>query len=669
MAASLYTRLQADVDEHIRTSELPRLLGQTSDPTLYLSLVNTVWQEHCEHMIMIRSIFLYLDRTYLMQTQGLRSLWDMGLTLFRAHITTNEEVVRKTLTGLLRTIERERNGETVNRGLMKSLLRMFTALGQYNEAFERPFLEASNAYYKEEGCRKIQEIDVADYLKHVEGRLAEEADRVIQYLDVNTKKPIIMVVERQLLETHVADILAKGFSVLMNETRVDDLGRMYQLLARVSSLEKLRASFKDYIKATGVDIVTHPEKDATMVQDLLDFKARADSILDQSFHHNEAFAYGLKEAFEQAINSRQNRPAELVAKYIDARLKSGGSKGMSEEETESLFDRLMVLFRYIQGKDVFEAFYKKDLAKRLLLGKSSSIDTEKSMITRIKAECGSSFTSKLEGMFKDVALSKDLMDAFAAWQEVQAGKGAMITRPTIDINVSVLTTGFWPPYAPVEVKLPKEFIEVQDLFKSFYMSKYSGRRLQWQNSLGHCVLKANFPAGRKEIIVSLFQTAILMLFNDGKQVEYQEIAELTGIETKELRNTLASLTLGKAKVLNKEPKTKDIGDEDVFTFNSKFSAKLFRIKINSVQMKETAEEQTKTQEKVFEDRQYQVDAAIVRIMKMRKTLTHNLLMSEIIGQIKFQAKPADLKKRIESLIEREYLERDPNNPQLYTYLA
>jgi cullin-4 len=37
-----------------------------------------------------------------------------------------------------------------------------------------------------------------------------------------------------------------------------------------------------------------------------------------------------------------------------------------------------------QGKDVFEAFYKKDLAKRLLLGKSASVDSEKSMLTKLK---------------------------------------------------------------------------------------------------------------------------------------------------------------------------------------------------------------------------------------------------------------------------------------------
>lgn len=59
----------------------------------------------------------------------------------------------------------------------------------------------------------------------------------------------------------------------------------------------------------------------------------------------------------------------------------------------------------LQAKDVFEAFYKKDFAKRLLMDKSSSIDIEKSMIAKLKAECGAQYTSKLEGMFKDEQVS------------------------------------------------------------------------------------------------------------------------------------------------------------------------------------------------------------------------------------------------------------------------
>ena len=50
------------------------------------------------------------------------------------------------------------------------------------------------------------------------------------------------------------------------------------------------------------------------------------------------------------------------------------------------------------------------------------------------------------------------------------------------------------------------------------------------------------------------------------------------------------------------------------------------------------EEQASTHERVFQDRQYQIDAAIVRIMKMRKNLNHNNLITELFNQLKFPVK-------------------------------
>ena len=102
----------------------------------------------------------------------------------------------------------------------------------------------------------------------------------------------------------------------------------------------------------------------------------------------------------------------------------------------------------------------------------------------------------------------------------------------------------------------------------------------------------------------------------------------------------------------KVPRGRDVEDDDKFAYNKDFSHHLYSVKINQVQMKETNEEQKATEERVFQDRQYQIDAAIVRIMKMRKTLSHTLLLNELYTQLRFPVKPADLKKRIESLIDR-----------------
>ncbi|GLD47324.1 cullin-4A [Lates japonicus] len=212
-------------------------------------------------------------------------------------------------------------------------------------------------------------------------------------------------------------------------------------------------------------------------------------------------------------------------------------------------------------------------------------------------------------------------------------------------------------------------VKLQEVFKLFYLGKHSGRKLQWQPTLGHAVLKAEFKEGKKELQVSLFQTLVLLMFNEGEEFSMEEIRTATGIEEGELRRTLQSLACGKARVLNKNPRGKDVEDGDRFNFNNDFKHKLFRIKINQIQMKETVEEQVSTTERVFQDRQYQIDAAVVRIMKMRKTLSHNLLVSELYNQLKFPVKPGDLKKRIESLIDRDYMERDKETPNQYHYVA
>jgi hypothetical protein len=63
------------------------------------------------------------------------------------------------------------------------------------------------------------------------------------------------------------------------------------------------------------------------------------------------------------------------------------------------------------------------------------------------------------------------------------------------------------------------------------------------------------------------------------------------------------------------------------------------------------------------------DAAVVRIMKARRSLSHRLLVGELGAQLSFPLRPADLKKRLESLIDREYLARDVGDANVYNYLA
>ena len=100
----------------------------------------------------------------------------------------------------------------------------------------------------------------------------------------------------------------------------------------------------EYVKKRGSVIVINPEKDKTMVQELLEFKDKLDVIMVVCFSANEQFIVGMKEAFETFVNRRQNKPAELIAKFVDSKLKAG-NKEATEDQMERILDKIMVIFR------------------------------------------------------------------------------------------------------------------------------------------------------------------------------------------------------------------------------------------------------------------------------------------------------------------------------------
>ncbi|GJD05562.1 Cullin-4A [Galdieria sulphuraria] len=470
----LFEKLQEEVEQHVAI-QINSLQGYSHESETFLYGVSKVWEEHCNQMKLIRSIFLFLDRSFVLHNAPVRSLWDMGLKVFRKYLQQNSEVEKKTVQSTIALITAERKGESIPQDLVKDMIRMFTALEIYGESFEKAFLDASSEYYNNEGNVLLQQYDIYTYLKHVEIRLSEEVNRVVHYLDRITKAPLIQLVENCLLESHTVEILDKGFDNMMEENRQEDLARLYRLLARVHQLDQVKKYLGIYTKSTGARIIQDPEKDNELVQLILDMKDKVDSIVSNCFDKNETFQYAVKESFESFVNMRQNKPAELTAKYIDQILRTG-NKGYTEEELEGTLDKVLQFFRFIHGKDVFEAFYKKDLAKRLLLGKSASLDLEKTMISKLKAECGAGFTSKLEGMFKDIDLSQDIMKAFyesLEWKHC---------GNEVDLSVVVLTSSYWPQSTCGDVKLSKELLKLQNAFSRFYLNKYAGRKLTWNHS-------------------------------------------------------------------------------------------------------------------------------------------------------------------------------------------
>ena len=667
----LYSGLVTTMTSHL--SDISTSI-EAAQGELFLEELNRKWLDHNKALQMIRDILMYMDRTFIPSTHK-TPVHELGLNLWRDVVIHSSKTQIRLQDTLLELVHRERNGEVINRGLMRSVIKMLMDLGSsvYQDDFEQHFLEVSANFYGLESQQYIESCDCGDYLKKAERRLNEEMERVSHYLDARSLEKITNVVEKEMIENHMHRLVHMENSGLVNmlvNDKYDDLGRKYNLFRRVANggLLIVRDVMTSYIRDTGKQLVTDPERlkdPVDFVQRLLDLKDKYDKIISLAFNNDKTFQNALNSSFEYFINLNARSP-EFISLFVDDKLRKG-LKGVSEEDVEIVLDKVMMLFRYLQEKDVFEKYYKQHLAKRLLAGKTISDDAERSLIVKLKTECGYQFTSKLEGMFTDMKTSQDTMQGFHESLGAELGDSPSLT-------VQVLTTGSWPTQPSATCNLPAEILGVCEKFRSYYLGTHTGRRLSWQTNMGTADLKAIFGKGQKhELNVSTYQMCVLMLFNNADRLSYKEIEQATEIPASDLKRCLQSLACARVKsVLRKEPIGRDIAEDDAFSVNDKFSSKLYKVRISTVAaQRESEPENQETRQRVEEDRKPQIEAAIVRIMKSRRVLDHNNIVAEVIKQLqsRFLPNPVVIKKRIESLIEREFLERDKNDRKLYRYLA
>ncbi|ESW23215.1 hypothetical protein PHAVU_004G027900 [Phaseolus vulgaris] len=666
----LYTGLVTTMTSHLK--EISQSI-ESAQGEIFLDELNRKWADHNKALQMIRDILMYMDRTFVPSNHK-TSVHELGLNLWRDVVIHSIKTQARLLDTLLELVLRERNGEVINRGLMRNIIKMLMDLGLpvYQLDFEKHFLDVSSNFYGCESQKFIETCDCGDYLKKAERRLNEELERVSHYLDPRSESKITNVVEKEMIESHMHTLVHmenSGLVSMLVDDKYEDLQRMYNLFRRVpAGLTIVKEVMTSFIRDTGKQLIMDPERlrdPVDFVQRLLDLKDKYDKVITMSFNNDKTFQNALNSSFEYFINLNARSP-EFISLFVDDKLRRG-LKGVGEEDVEIVLDKVMMLFRYLQEKDVFEKYYKQHLAKRLLSGKTISDDAERSLIVKLKTECGYQFTSKLEGMFTDMKTSHDTMQGFYTGQGTELGDG-----PTL--SVQVLTTGSWPTQPSPPCNLPSEILGVCDRFRTYYLGTHNGRRLSWQTNMGTADLKATFGKGQKhELNVSTYQMCVLMLFNNVEQLTCKEIEQATAIPMSDLRRCLQSLACVKGKnVLRKEPMSKDIAEDDTFFFNDKFTSKFFKVKIGTVvAQRESEPENLETRQRVEEDRKPQIEAAIVRIMKSRRTRDHNNIVAEVTKQLqsRFLPNPVVIKKRIESLIEREFLERDKVDRKLYRYLA
>ncbi|KAI9370792.1 Cullin family-domain-containing protein [Aspergillus egyptiacus] len=689
-AEVLSKRLQGRCREHVAGNLHDVLVDKARTGTNIEALRSVVeaWKVWQSMLVTIRWIFYYLDQSFLLHSKEYPVVREMGLIQFRQHIYFDATLRPKILQGACDLVAADRSIEhsaLADSTLLRSAIDLFHGLDVYLSGFEPVLVSDSKDFFTLWAQQEASGY-LASYVENSHVLIEREVNRCEQFSFNRTTKQKLCELLDQILVTEQRDVLLsqKDIIGLLRVENKAALAQLYTLLERRELGAELKGAFSAYIVEEGTSIVFDDEKESEMVARLLNFKKQLDDVWNGSFGRNEELGHTLREAFETFMNKGRKsassggtdnpKTGEMIAKYVDKLLRGGWRLApqrdaenvpLADEDAEinRQLDQVLDLFRFVHGKAVFEAFYKNDLARRLLMGRSASDDAEKSMLARLKTECGSSFTHNLESMFKDMEVARDEMAAYSSIQRERQ------TPLPVDLHVSVLSASAWPSYPDVQVRIPPEISTAISDFQKFYDTKYNGRKLAWKHQLAHCQIRSRFPKGNKELVVSSFQAVVLLLFNDipdGGILNYRQIQEATALK---LKRTLQSLACAKYRVLTKKPKGRDVNDGDEFAYNPNFTDPKMRIKINQIQLKETKEENKTTHERVAADRHYETQAAIVRIMKSRKTITHSEVVAEVIKATRSRGvlDPSDIKKNIEKLIEKDYMEREEGNR--YQYVA
>jgi cullin 1 len=628
-------------------------------------------------------LFKYLNRHWVKREmdEGKKDVYDIyTLHLVRWKIDMFGTTQNAVMDAVLNLVEKQRNGETIEQSKVKEVVNSFVALGideadstksnleVYRQYFEAPFIKATEDYYRQESSSFLAESSVVDYMKKAERRLDEEKERVPLYLLQEIMTPLMKACEQVLIADH-CQLMRDEFQILLDNDREDDMARMYKLLARIpDGLDPLRKAFEGHVRRAGllaVDKVAsqgeNPEPKA-YIDALLEVHTQYSALVQKAFQGESEFVRSLDNACREYINRNKvcqknsARSPELLAKHADNVLKKS-TKATEDDDMEKDLTQIMTVFKYIEDKDVFQKFYSRHLAKRLVNGTSSSPDAERAMISKLKDASGFEYTNKLQRMFQDMEISKDTNDQFKAWCKENLDDE---DDEGIDPYYQILGTGFWPltppntPFAP-----PAAIVKTYERFQNFYISKHGGRKLTWLWNLCKGEVKTNHVKMGKvpyTFQVSTYQMAIMLLFNDSDTVSYNDMAEITLLQKETLDPSLGVML--KAKVLLAEPEGSN-GPGTVYKLNYGFKNKKLKINLNIGIKSEQKQEAEDTHKTIEEDRKMLMQSAIVRIMKSRKKMKHVELVNETIGQIKsrFSPKVPDIKKCIDILIEKEYLER------------
>lgn len=619
------------------------------------SLITEILNEYSKYKIInmwFASFFQYLDR-YFIKSNGYEKLEINGMKKFYVNIFDKILMNDNILDKLFDYINKFRDcKEDIILNNIKSFIELCKNDTNIYEFIHVKIIEITSSYYHYNLNHMIN--DSENYINEVENIINFEKKNIFNLLN-KTNNLIVDSIYKNLLYSNYKLLLFNNqFNIknLFENKKFTKLKQIFLLFKDNNILDEIVKSYEEYLEKNLQDLIDRYNR--LLKKEYMNFFNEFIKIflinqenINEYFESNKLFHKSLSVIFTNNLSKciDSETVEYYLVQYVNNILIK---KNKSDVNMDDIIDNVFLIFKLILNKDIFINNYQDLLSIRLLNEDVSDIEYERKFIIKLKLECGYSSISKLERMISDYLLHDDNSKKFNDYLNKND-----IKLP-IQLDTKVLTYGNWPNFLDDNLILPTNLVKSQNIFNNYFKENASTRKIRWFHQYDNIEISAMFESNKYIINCNIYQALVLLLFNDKLNLNKEIIMKKTGIDKEVINKILHSLVF-KHNLLNFK--------SDEYSLNSNFKSNLKKLKLLCPNLNYQKKESV-----VHIDRSTIVESLIVRIMKARKVLSYNELVNELIIQLKdFVPEKSLIKERIESLIERDYIERNGINE--YTYLA
>ncbi|KAJ6251701.1 cullin [Anaeramoeba flamelloides] len=663
-----------------------------------LQLMLTNWKLFSRKLNTICGIFNTLENGYL-KRNNLKTIKLFGNKLWRNLVFENKQSdTNKLLTnGILKEINKERMGKTIDRIQIKTLLQMTQEISEgtnySNQYFEQSFLQNSKQYFKNNSALLLQNLGLGEYFQQVKKIMHQENLRISNYLFESLRTPLNEIIKKHYFYSRIKIIESKKveWRKLIKEIQIEPLKSIYNFCLQNSHKKWFIAQFCKTITNMGLELVKQYEnsineiQDYTITREIINLRFIYQRLIKSDFANEpEMYTEGGK-CFLYFLNYNSFCTRNLP-KFIDFQLLQCHLK--EEKQIENIFAGIIDVISFLHDKDLFKTYYVFYLSRRYILNLKNEF-YEKRLVTEMKMKYGNSFTNKMDKIFEDIENSKHEDTNFQSFYLKRSKK-----KFPIKINPWIFKQSVWPEISQLECNMPIFLDNNLKVFYEYYDLIHPGRLLNWQYNAGFAkidyYLNAQLTNGKcnnnititlnenengnnnnnifkQQLLTSTFQMLIILLFNGQNpnlEVTFQDLLDNTGIPQFNLIGALIGLVSGNNPLLIRKRNENNtaISSNDIFLLNNTFVPQTKIIEIKRMPQNYTEKNKNSKTFLETEERKLLLMTMIVKILKKKKKIKKPdlfFILTELTKN-RFKPSPNFIEQGIRSLIQREYIKMNKN---------